>query len=88
MQQQIKTSHYLKKQTPKRIGSSLKKETIHPADYNQYNLPFACEDCSHYIIENKSCSLGLPSEVHQRENQKKSYEISGKVALCRSQEID
>lgn len=88
MRQEVKTTPYFKSKTPKRIGSSLKKESIHPADYNQYTLPFACEDCSHFIIENKSCSLGLPSEVHQREYQKKSYELSGKVALCRSQEID
>lgn len=73
---------------PKRIGSSIRKDAIHPADYNRYKLPYACEDCSHFKSENESCTLGMPTEQHLRRNQKKSYELSGKVALCRLQEID
>ncbi len=72
----------------KRIGWSIKKDAINPADYNRYKLPFACEDCSHFKASNETCTLGMPTEFHLRRNQELSYNISGKVALCRLQEID
>jgi hypothetical protein len=74
--------------TPKRIGSSIKKDAIHPKDFNSFILPFACEDCSHFKGSTESCTLGLTSEPHLRRNQIHSYELSGKMALCRFQEID
>ncbi len=74
--------------TPKRIGSSIKKESVHPRDYNAYTLPFSCEDCSHFAAVNESCTLGLHTEAHLKRNQIHSYELSGKIAFCRFQEID
>lgn len=66
----------------------MKKEAIHPSDYLRYNLPFACEQCSHFKHSHETCTFGLPTELHLERNQKKSYIISGKLALCRFQEID
>lgn len=79
---------FKKPKTPKRIGSSIKKEFVHPRDYNAYSLPFSCEDCSHFASENENCTLGLPTEAHLKRNQIHSYDLSGKIAFCRFQEID
>ncbi len=79
----------------KKIRSSIKKEGIDPAAYNKYKLPWACEDCVHYSGSQASdhhqeqrCTLGYLTEPHLRKNLKKSYELSGKVTLCRFLEID
>lgn len=74
--------------SPKRISKSMKKDSIHPKDYLNYNLPFSCEECSHFASINESCTLGLPTSPHLKRNQIQSYELSGKMALCRFQEID
>lgn len=76
------------KKSSKRIGSSIIKEFINPSAYNQYKLPYSCEDCTHFKASNESCTLGMPTESHLRRNQISSYNISGKIALCRIQEID
>ena len=76
------------KKQPKRIGSSIKKDGISAEAYNKYNLPYSCEDCSHFKSENETCTLGLPTEPHLKRNQTYSYNLSGKMALCRFQEID
>ena len=88
MSQKIKNPLLPRTKTPQRIRPSVKKEAIHPADYNRYKLPFACEDCSHFSSTNELCTLGLPTEPHLRLNQQHSYELSGKMALCRFHEID
>jgi hypothetical protein len=77
-----------KPKTSKRIGSSIKKDVIQAADYIQYNLPYACEDCSHFSSANETCTFGLQTEPHLKRNQIFSYQLSGKMALCRFQEID
>ncbi len=76
------------KKTMKRIRPSMKKETILAADYNRLILPFSCEDCSHFSMENTSCTLGLNPIPHLAATQKKTFELSGQMALCRFQEID
>ncbi len=80
--------HQPKPNTPKRIGASLKKDPIQAKDYLRYNLPSACEECSHFKASDETCTLGLPSENHLFRSQKKSYYLSGKIAICRFQEID
>ncbi len=88
MQRIQKTLTKPKPKSPKRIGSSLKKEAINAHDYIGYNLPYSCEQCSHFKASNESCTFGLPTEAHLERNQKKSYNLGGKIALCRFQEID
>lgn len=74
--------------SPKRIGSSIRKDSIQPSAYMLYKLPWACEDCNHFAAKTETCTFGMPTEAHLRHNQISSYERSGKVALCRLQEID
>lgn len=78
----------INKKTSKRIGTSIIKEGIHPTAYNKYKLPYSCEDCTHFKVSDESCTLGMPTQAHLRKNQIISYNISGKIALCRIQEID
>lgn len=74
--------------SPKRIRPSIKKDAINPSDFLNFKHPISCEDCSHFKQENETCTLGMPTEPHLRRNQMRSFELSGKVALCRLQEID
>ena len=76
------------KKTPARVKPSMKKEAIRASDYNNYILPFSCEECSHFASETTSCTLGLNTFPHLEIIQKKSYALSGTMALCRFQEID
>ncbi|MGZ3726980.1 MAG: hypothetical protein ACXWQQ_14340 [Pseudobdellovibrio sp.] len=76
------------KKQSKRIGASIRKDAINPTAYIRYKQPLACEDCSHFKVSNETCTLGMPTEAHLRRNQELSYNISGKIALCRIQEID
>jgi hypothetical protein len=77
-----------KARTPKRLRPSIRKDAINAADYLKYNFPIACEDCTHFNPENEQCTIGYETQHHRHEVQKKSYELSGKVALCRFMEID
>ena len=74
--------------TPKRLNTSIKFDAIHPADYMKYDLRLSCEECTHFNYESESCTLGYVTNWHRKEFQKQSYELTGKVALCRFQEID
>jgi hypothetical protein len=83
-----KAPHTPKPKTPKPLRGSIKHDVIHPADYLKYNFPISCEECSHYNSTEKSCTLGYNPKWHLHEYQSKTYELSGKVALCRFMEID
>ncbi|MEZ0390611.1 MAG: hypothetical protein ACAH59_00245 [Pseudobdellovibrionaceae bacterium] len=78
----------LHRRTPKRLSTSIRFDSVNPTDYLKYDFRFACEDCSHFNSEGGNCTLGYNSAWHRREFQKKSYELSGKMALCRFLEID
>lgn len=71
-----------------KIKPTIKKDPIHPASYMKYKLPWACEDCVYYAPDTEKCILGYITEPHRREVQKKSYEMSGRVALCRFLELE
>lgn len=74
--------------TPKRLRTSIRHDAMNPSDYLKYDFRFACEECAHFDSETGNCTLGYNSKWHRREYQKKSYELSGKMALCRFMEID
>lgn len=74
--------------TPKRIPPSIRFDVVNPTDYQKYDFRVACEDCVHFNFENSQCTLGYPTKWHRRDFQKYSYELSGKMALCRFMEID
>ena len=77
-----------KSKTPKRLQPSIKKDGIRPDLYRRLTLPWACDDCSHFDSENEQCTLGYNSRHHRRSQQEHDYLLSGKMALCRFQEVD
>lgn len=74
--------------TPKRLTRSIKKDPVHPADFRKYKLPYACEDCTHFDAPTESCTIGYVTGPHRRAEQLREYHLSGRMALCRFQEID
>ncbi|HEX4923747.1 MAG TPA: hypothetical protein VFV50_06660, partial [Bdellovibrionales bacterium] len=63
-------------------------DPVHPYDFLYRNVPFCCEQCSHFDPENKRCTIGYNAKNHLREKQLKAYELTGRMALCRTLEID
>lgn len=74
--------------TPKRLGKSIKRDPVHPADFARFKLPYACEDCTHFDAATESCTIGYSTAPHRRAEQLREYQLSGRMALCRFQEID
>ncbi|HMN67433.1 MAG TPA: hypothetical protein PKC28_02745 [Bdellovibrionales bacterium] len=67
---------------------SLILDPIHPRDYRELKVIFACEDCSHFHHETRECTIGYDASKHVREEQERLYNLCGKVAFCRFCEID
>ena len=63
-------------------------DPIHPHDLLHLGVVFACEDCSHFDPENRRCTIGYNAKNHMREKQLRTYEITGRMAICRFLEID
>ncbi len=80
-----------KKSAPTQLRTqraSIKKDTIHPKEYQRYPLVSSCEDCSHFSERQKACTFGYNSANHLRNRQNHDYEVGGKMAFCRFLEID
>ncbi len=67
---------------------SIKLDKVNPRDFLRHSLIYACEQCSHFAPEAKSCTLGFLAEIHLREAQLQRYELTGRMAFCRFLEID
>ena len=63
-------------------------DPIHPHDLLNLNVVFCCEDCSHFDPENLKCTIGYNAKNHMKERQLKTYELTGRMAICRFLEID
>jgi len=74
--------------TPKRMRPRIRFDAINPSDYLNFDFRFSCEDCSHFNSGAEECTLGYNSFWHRKAFQAQSYELSGKMALCRFLEID
>lgn len=70
------------------IRKSPMKEKISPTDFRRLKIAFTCEDCSYYFQGDQVCTLGLNPELHKKNLQLKSYNLSGKVHFCRFLEVD
>ena len=76
------------RKTPKRLTQSIRRDPIDPKDYAKYTMPWACEDCTHFEHEKIECTIGYKPKWHLRKQQEHDYNLSGRAALCRFQEID
>lgn len=63
-------------------------DAFNPKDLRELNVIFCCEQCSYYDSKEKTCAMGFRTDIHRRDQQLKMYSLTGKMALCRSQEID
>lgn len=70
---------------PQRRGIML--DTIRARDFLRLELRFFCDDCAHFNGESLTCTIGYRAR-HTRTEQLRLYELTGKMALCRSIEID
>lgn len=75
-----------KKSKPLKRGIIL--DSVHPADYNNMNLIYHCEQCSYFKPDDESCVFGYDTSVHLKKAQDKQFNLNGKMAFCRFQEID
>ncbi len=76
------------RQTPKRINQSIKRDTVSAHDYNAYDHRWSCDECTHFNSAAETCTLGYETSHHRLAEQKRSFEISGKIAFCRFHELD
>lgn len=74
--------------TPKRIRPSIRFDTVNPSDFLKYDFTHSCEQCSHLDRDTGVCTLGYFNKVHREQSNLQSYELMGKMALCRFLEID
>ncbi len=70
------------------LRRSIIVDGFHPRDLRELNPIFCCEQCSYFDSKQERCAMGFKTEYHRREAQLKMYNLTGKMALCRSQEID
>lgn len=78
----------MKARTPKRLNRSIKTDAIDASDYMKFETRFACEDCAHFDSAGELCTIGYQPAPHRRAEQERTYNLSGRVALCRFLEID
>jgi hypothetical protein len=67
---------------------SLILDPIHPRDWRELTIIYACEQCSHFAPGTKTCTIGYEAHKHMKDVQDRTYEVTGKVAFCRFCEID
>jgi hypothetical protein len=56
--------------------------------FKRMNYASSCEDCTHFESLNEKCTFKYPTTPHLRRNQLASLEKSGRMAFCRTIEID
>lgn len=73
---------------PHPYRQSVKLDPIDARDFQKHKMIFCCEQCSHFSPSDSICTIGYESSPHLRANNLKSYELTGRMALCRFLEID
>ena len=63
-------------------------DPVNPTDFLNLKFTFACEQCVHYDLPNKNCTLGHNSKLHNESAQLHFYNLCGRMAFCRFLEID
>ncbi len=75
------------KRRSRKPRKSIFLDRINPRDFQKFNFMFCCEQCSHFDGEKIICTMGYRAQ-HQKADQLKKYELTGKMAFCRFMEID
>jgi hypothetical protein len=56
--------------------------------YVAMNYATACEDCSHFDAATETCTFNYPTSPHLKRNQLAQLKANGRMAFCRTMEID
>lgn len=70
------------------LRKSLILDPIHPSDWQNLTITYCCEQCVHFDPESESCTIGYVANHHREARQQRLYELTGRVAFCRFNEID
>ena len=71
-----------------RSKRSVIKDKIDPREFQNLNLIFCCEQCSHFDGPNEFCTIGYDASKHLKRVQMHDYYLSGRMAQCRFGEVD
>lgn len=64
------------------------RDKMDPREFNSLNFIYCCEQCSHFDEPNQFCTIGYDASKHLRKVALHSYNLSGRMAMCRFNEID
>lgn len=70
------------------LRKSIIMDKVKAQDLRDLNMVFSCEECSYYNLNTDACAMGFNHQKHKRDAQLKLYELTGRMAICRAQEID
>lgn len=70
------------------LRRSIKKDRVNPSDFLNLEIIYCCEQCSYFNNINESCVLGFSTVHHLKEEQLKTFKVTGYMAFCRFLEID
>jgi len=62
-------------------------DPVKARDLRELNVIYCCEQCVYFDPARARCAMGFKVEKHMKANQDRLYELTGKFAFCRSQEI-
>ena len=63
-------------------------DPVKASDFLNLNIVYACEQCTYFSEEKKTCAMGFNTALHLKKNQDELYNRTGRLAICRFQEID
>ena len=63
-------------------------DRIDPRIFNNINVMYCCEQCSHFDEPNQFCTIGYDASKHLKSVADNYYQLMGRMAVCRFQEVD
>lgn len=82
------TRNIPKHNTQRRINQSIKRDVVNAHDYITFEHRWSCDECTHFNSVSETCTLGYETSHHRLAEQRRSFELSGRIAFCRFHEID
>ena len=67
---------------------TVKSDRVDAWAFQNLNMIYCCEQCSHFDGENRACTIGYTASDHCRQTADESFRLDGRIAFCRFLEID
>lgn len=68
--------------------SGIIKDPVTETQYAQLNYNVTCEHCTHFDAYSETCTFGYRTGPHRLAQHQLDLKTIGKVAFCRTMEID